>query len=200
MYILISIIIILMFYTTFYIKEHMFLSDNLVFIKSSIDNTSYWVRDLPDKSHAANLLALIKVNMIKLINHLNNNQTRFDGHTEHIKDLVKRTREIYIMETPQDESYTSYTVNKGEKIVICLRSRSISEYNKTHDLNTVMYVVIHELAHVACPEYGHTPLFKEIFKFLLKQSSSIGIYIIINYVNFPVDYCGMTINEYLLRD
>ena len=99
------------------------------------------------------------------------------------------------METPDDEKNTSYTINKGEKIVICLRSKLLSEI---HDINTIMYVVIHELAHVACPEFGHTPLFKKIFIFLLKESYKINIYTPIDYRKKPQDYCGMTINEYLL--
>lgn len=186
-----------MFLTCMIIKEHFYINDNLIQVTSNIDNQSYWVRNLPDKTHAANLLAIIKGNMLKLINHVKDNTKKHPKHESHIMDLFNRTRELYIMETPQDESYTSYTVNKGEKIVLCLRSRSIIEYNKTHDINTVMYVVIHELAHVACPEYGHTKLFKEIFKFLLEQSSEIGIYTFIDYYKYPVDYCGMTINENL---
>lgn len=99
------------------------------------------------------------------------------------------------METPQDEKYTSYTINKGEKIVFCLRSKLL---DNIHDTNTLMYVVIHEMAHVGCPEYGHTPLFKKIFKFLLQQSIVIGIYKPVDYRINPQNYCGMTINEYLL--
>jgi hypothetical protein len=99
------------------------------------------------------------------------------------------------METANDEKYTSYTVNKGEKIVFCLRSKVL---NDIHDMNTLMYVVIHELGHVGCPEFGHTPLFREIFKFLLEQSIIINIYNPIDYRKYPKNYCGMTINEYLL--
>ena len=72
------------------------------------------------------------------------------------EESLKDKKEINIMETPADEKNTSYTINKGEKIVICLRSKFL---NEIHDINTIMYVVIHELAHVACPEFGHTPLF-----------------------------------------
>ena len=99
------------------------------------------------------------------------------------------------METPQDEKYTSYTINKGEKIVFCLRSKILDNF---HDMNTLMYVVIHELGHVGCPEYGHTPLFKKIFKFLLEQSIIINIYKPIDYRLNPQPYCGMIINEYIL--
>ncbi len=169
--------------------------DNLVKIKSPIDNEYYWVRDKNDKIKAANTLANIKINMKKLISYLQNNQNKFPENIPYIKDLILRTKKINIMETPQDEKYTSYTVNKGEKIVFCLRSKLI---DNIHDNNTLMYVVIHEMAHIGCPEYGHTPLFKNIFKFLLQQSIIIKIYKPIDYRINPQNYCGMTINEYLL--
>jgi len=187
--------LILLFLILYFIYINLYSDDNLTYEQSTIDKEYYWVRNLPDKSKAANTLGLIKKNMIKLVNHLKNNINKFPANMSHIKDLVKRTRKIYIMETPKDEKYTSYTINKGEKIVFCLRSKIFDEI---HDINTIMYVVIHEMAHVACPEYGHTKLFKEIFKFLLVESSNIKIYKITNYRQNPINYCGMTINEYLL--
>jgi hypothetical protein len=54
------------------------------------------------------------------------------------------------------------------------------------------------MAHVGCPEYGHTPLFKKIFKFLLKEAIAIHIYKPVDYRINPQNYCGMVINEYIL--
>lgn len=191
----IIIIILIIFLSIYFIYSKSYSSDNLVKIKSQVDNQYYWVRNLSDKSQAANTLAKIKQNIYKLVNYLQKNQEVFPENMQYIKDLVSRTKDIVIMETGADEKYTSYTVNKGERIVFCLRFKII---NTIHDMNTLMYVVIHELAHIGCPEYGHTPLFKEIFKFLLIQSSKIGIYKPIDYRKNPQNYCGMEINEYLL--
>jgi len=192
---LLIIFIIIIFLIIYFIYNNIYKYDNLVKIKSPIDNEYYWVRDKNDKIKAANILANIKINIKKLVNYLQNNQSKFPENLSYIKDLVSRTKKINIMETPQDEKYTSYTINKGEKIVFCLRSKLL---DNIHDTNTIMYVVIHEMAHVGCPEYGHTPLFKKIFKFLLKQSIVIGIYKPVDYRIYPQNYCGMTINEYLL--
>jgi predicted metal-dependent hydrolase len=190
-FILILFLIIYIFYNNTYYK------DNLVYQKSTVDNEEYFVRNLEDKSNAANTLATIKNNIKKLVSHLNNNinNNKYIKEKEYINNLVNRTKQINIIETPDDEQNTSYTINKGEKIVMCLRSKFL---NQIHDINTIMYVVIHELAHVACPEYGHTPLFKKIFIFLLKESQKINIYTPIDYRKNPQDYCGMVINEYLL--
>jgi predicted metal-dependent hydrolase len=191
--ILTLILIFLILYIFYYYSYY---KDNLVMEKATIDNKEYWVRNVTDKSIAANTLATIKINIEKLVNYLKKNKSLFKKDTEYIKNLIDRTKEINIMETPSDEKHTSYTINKGEKIVLCLRSKFL---NNIHDMNTIMYVVIHELAHVACPEYGHTPLFKKIFIFLLKQSEKINIYKSIDYRINPQDYCGMTINEFLLK-
>jgi predicted metal-dependent hydrolase len=188
--------LILIFLILYFVYINLYTDDNLVYERATFDNGHYWVRNMSDKSQAANTLAVIKSNMNKLIDYLQKNINQFPEKMSCIKELVKRTRKIYIMETPKDEKFTSYTINKGEKIVLCLRSKFL---NNIHDMNTIMYVVIHELAHVACPEYGHTPLFKKIFIFLLKQSEKINIYKSIDYRINPQDYCGMTINEYLLK-
>ena len=192
---LLIVLIIIIFVILYFIYNYSYKYDNLVKIKSLIDDDYYWVRDKNDKIKAANTLAHIKINMKKLVNYLQANQDKFPENLSYIKDLVSRTRKINIMETPQDEKYTSYTINKGEKIVFCLRSKIL---DNIQDMNTLMYVVIHEMGHVGCPEYGHTPLFKKIFKFLLQQSIIIGIYKSVDYRINPQNYCGMTINEYLL--
>ena len=191
--ILLSLILLILI--LYFLYKNLYSEDNLVYITATIDNDNYWVRNLPDKSIAANTLSTIKNNMKKLIEYLKNNKDSYPDNLSYINNLISRTSNIYITETPKDEKYTSYTINKGEKIVFCLRTKI---FDKIHDLNTLMYVVIHEMAHIACPEYGHTKLFKKIFKFLLTVSSKINIYKIINYKLKPQNYCGMTITEYLL--
>ena len=192
---LLILLVIIIFIILYFISNKIYKYDNLVKVKSPIDEHEYWVRERQDKVQAANTLAKIKSNMIKLITHLKTHINKFPENMSYIKDLVSRTKNIYIMETPQDEKFTSYTINKGEKIVFCLRSKVL---DNIHDMNTLMYVVIHETSHVMTPEFGHTPLFKKIFKFLLEQSIEIGIYDPIDYRINPQQYCGMVINEYLL--
>lgn len=192
---LLILFIIIIFIVLYFVYNNMYKYDNLIKVKSTVDFQEYWVRDKLDKVQAANILAKIKINMVKLIKYLKDNINKFPENMSYIKDLVSRTKTIYIMETPQDDKYTSYTINKGEKIVFCLRSKVLEQL---HDMNTLMYVVIHELGHVGCPEYGHTPLFKKIFKFLLEQGIQIDIYDPIDYRVNPQPYCGMTINEYIL--
>ena len=64
-----------------------------------------------------------------------------------------------IKEGIDNPSYTSYTINKGQEMAVCLRSKNDK---KIHDINEIMYVIIHEISHIACPELGHTKLFLKI--------------------------------------
>lgn len=188
-------IIIIIFVILFYFYSLIYKNDNLIYQKAEIDNNYYWVRNQSTKLDAANTLGKIKLNIKALVKHLQENQDKFPENMQYIKSLIIRTKVINIMESSQNEKFTSYTINKGEKIVFCLRCK-IFDY--IHDMNTLMYVVIHELAHIGCPEIGHTPLFRDIFKFLLEQSIIIKIYKPIDYRYNPQTYCGMTITEYLL--
>lgn len=69
------------------------------------------------------------------------------------------------------EDNRSYTINK-KKIYMCLRDENGDYY----DDNMLLFVAIHELAHVLCDEIGHTDKFNSIFQDLLKQAIGIGIY------------------------
>ena len=62
--------------------------------------------------------------------------------------------------------FTSYSLNKGEKIVFCLRSE---ETKQLHDINIIMFVAIHELAHVMSVTIGHNEEFYTNFRFLLQE-------------------------------
>ena len=85
---------------------------------------------------------------------------------------------------------TSYSLNKGEKISICLRHLD----NSFIDNNTVIFVVIHELSHVMTEEIGHPPIFWENMRYLLEEAEKIKIYKPVHYEEYPEDYCGMEIN------
>lgn len=69
------------------------------------------------------------------------------------------------------EDDKSYTINK-KKIYMCLRDQK----NDYYSMNMLMYVSIHELAHVICDEVGHTPKFHQIFSELLDKATVLGIF------------------------
>ena len=63
------------------------------------------------------------------------------------------------------------------------------------DLNTLTYVAIHELSHIASKSVGHNDEFWDNFKFLLIEAEKINIYTPVDYKKKPVKYCGSTIHD-----
>lgn len=167
----------------------------VTYVKSKVDNRSYLVRDLPDKQAAADMLASIRKNIFYLSDYLYKNIDSYPEYKQNIEQLHDRIQNVVINESTEDGAYTSYSVNKGEQIVFCLRSR---ENGKLHDLNLVMYVALHEMAHVANPILGHGPEFKHIFAFLTNTAIQLGIYKKINFEFDPTEYCGLTITDSII--
>ena len=158
---------------------------NEVCYVESFDSNNYLVRNLPDKDKAALMLAEIRTKLIDFIDSLVEQAEKEsmaegdDGDKElinnykYIKMIQKKLPDSIIKESSAKSEFTSYSVNKGEELVFCLRSK---KNNKLHDINDLMYVAVHEIAHIGCPEIGHTPLFKKINKFLLERAAKL-IYI-----------------------
>ena len=109
-------------------------------------------------------------------------------------DYITKIKSLY--ENNIDSNYTSYSVNKGEEIVFCLRCKKTY---KLHTINILVYVAVHEMAHTACPEVGHTILFNKIFKFLLENAIKLNIYSYEDYSNYPIIYCGMELHSNILN-
>lgn len=90
---------------------------------------------------------------------------------------------------------TSYTENKGEKLVLCLRNKepNVQGEYEFHDINLIMFVVLHELTHVMNDRWGHKMQFWQLFKFVLQNAVECGIYKPVDYRRNPERYCGMDI-------
>lgn len=100
---------------------------------------------------------------------------------------------------PSDPSSTAYSLDKGRKIMLCLRE--VRAPHNMIDINTLMFVILHEAAHIAnWEEWGHGANFWSTFKFLLTEAARIGIYAPINYARAPRDYCGFRLDHNPLFD
>jgi len=155
-------------------------------VVSSIDNRKYEVQVKDDAQEAADLIAKIREKLVLLVNHLIKTYPR-DDRIERFKSNFNPDR---LKEGIDDPKYTSYSINKGEQIVLCLRTN-----NKLMDLNTMMFVVLHEMAHVCSISIGHTEEFWSNFKWILEESINIGIYKKQDFKLKNVEYCGITITD-----
>lgn len=159
-------------------------------IPITIGNRTYHVIGLySDNKKAAQLLDNVNNNMIQLLRHLKRSYANTKVYNIVHSALVNYDPEMQY-ETISFGGSTSYTVNKT-KMYLCLRDTITS---KLVDINTAMFVVLHETAHIANHEWGHKEQFWRIFRFLLVEATNIGIYDPIDYSKYPVIYCGITID------
>lgn len=188
------ILIVLIVIFIYYLRKES--AVETAYVQSSLNNKEYLVQNLPDKNEAAFMLSVVQSRIFILSNYLRENIESYPNYKPYIIQLCNKVDNIVLTENAPGGRYTSYTIDKGVQIALCLRSKDTKEL---HDINLVMYVVLHELAHVACPEIDHTELFKQIFIFFLKTAIFLKIYKKINYQLNPHEYCGLVINENLLK-
>ena len=183
---------ILICITIFYVYLENKAAD-VIYVKTH--NVEFLVRNLPDKEAAALLLSKIRERLIKLVDHTSKEIKDKDEKTDHLKSLKrlkKNFRPNNITESSPGNKYTSYSINKGEKIVFCLRSK---ETDKLVDINTMMFVAIHDMAHLMTKSIGHTTEFWDNMRFLLKEGIKIKVYEKQDFNSVPVEYCGTQITD-----
>jgi predicted metal-dependent hydrolase len=194
-----KIIIFIISIVIIYIAIYFYFAYNypdMTYVLSDIDNNYYLVRNTKDKNQSANMLGKIRQDIIKLSDFLykNREEKNLSEYGEYIELLYSKAKDIIFVESTQNSIYTSYSVNKGEQIVFCLRTKDFEQ--KLHDYNLVMYVVLHEISHVACPIYdNHGPLFRKIFAFIANQAIKLNLYEKIDFNKNPEIYCGMQITD-----
>lgn len=177
-----------------------------LYIESDIDNIKYLIRSGNKKSKyylkkSANILGEINKRVEKLIEHLNKNYTLDLSKKHFVTKLIENYNPTILSEAAIDKRYTTYTIDKKE-MHICLRTRD--EYENLYDINLLMYVVLHELAHFCnydkngYPIQGHGDEFRNIFKFLVIESIKLGIYKYIDYNEKPEPYCGILLSTSII--
>jgi predicted metal-dependent hydrolase len=190
---LVIVITLVVIILSFLLKYESVNSD-LTYVTSTIDAKQYLVRNVADKQKAADMLAQIRANLTKIVEYLKDNNIS----DERVQLLVNRFNPDVLSESLPNTSYTSYSVDKGKKIVFCLRSKD--KKGELIDMNTIMFVAIHELAHIMTKSIGHTEEFWNNMRYLLKQGIKVGVYQKVDYSKSPVTYCGMVISSSPLQD
>jgi hypothetical protein len=192
-------IIIILIFIIIYNCYNKYLQNIDLLIIEGLDGNQYYVRDQQDKNEAVKILSDLRQNLKKLINFIEENSANdkeYHIYKDNINSIKNKIDEVVIKETPSNSSYTSYSVNKGEELYLCIRSKNT---NKIHNINDLLYVAIHEVAHIGCPEIGHTDLFFKINLYLLKKAVEFNLYKYDNYNNKPREYCGINLNNTLLN-
>jgi len=139
-----------------------------------------------------------------------------DPRAQIVHNILRRYRPNKLIESspnnPQED--TSYTINKGQVLAICLREKGGK--GGFHDFTTIRFVKVHELAHLGIDKHGHPPEFWSCFKFLLQESQDLvkvipgakfGEFEVMpriegwpDYVRHPINYCGLHVDYNPLYD
>ena len=140
-----------------------------------------------DSKQASLLMDNIDKKIQKLIEHLTIKYP--DDEQAYLLRKNYEKNNIYEISPNNITGQTSFLRNKSV-LVLCLRRK---DNGQLHDENTIMYVIIHELAHMVNKEWGHEKSFWDKFMFLLQEAVNIGIYEPVDYSKKPIKYCGLTI-------
>lgn len=155
---------------------------------TKVDGNCYYVnKGHRDKNVSANTIGEINVKIHRLIMHL---KTNFRNDPRTVR-LIERYDDSNIIEGTPFSKFSSYTINKGEQLVLCIRNLE----SKIHDINILMFVTLHEIGHYCSESYGHNDEFWYNFTWILNRAVEIGIYDPEDYNKKNKQYCNMIIKS-----
>jgi hypothetical protein len=96
------------------ISQYEHLTNEVSYVKSDIDNNEYLVRNRDDKQQAADLLAKVRLKLEKIISSM---KQKYPNDKSVLIECLKNLMLIIYLNQVKSSQYTSYSVNKGEKIV-----------------------------------------------------------------------------------
>ena len=169
----------------FYAAGRFSLKDDRVLVEA-YDGRHYLVRDIPQKAETANMMA----KMNEKVNILFKNLREGNEKAVMVARLTSRFRPEVLSEGRLEKKLTSYTVNKGEKLVMCMRKRDGTD--ALFPENVLFSVLLHELAHIASLSEGHGKEFQENLAFLTGKAQKLGLQ---RKEQVNLDYCGIPLAE-----
>ena len=154
------------------------------YVTSSINGKSYRVLDRQDGAEAADALATLESKIGDLLDAADD-IVPGDPRFANIRDRWSGT-----LHEIDGSDNIAYSVDKSD-VYICVRAKDGSVDT---ELNDSMFVLLHELSHVANRTYGHGTDFWKTFKFVLEVSEKSGVYTFRDYDRSSVEVCGRVIN------
>lgn len=176
---------------------------------SNLDGNCYKiVSSFKKSSHsqAADQLAKINGFNARFITYLRNKYLWNDNvssslHTQDMQEITKNLIANYnptvLKENnPDSEKNTSYVLEKGASVAFCLRRKDPKDPEAFEDDNTLIFVNIHEIAHLGMSYHdpSHNLEFWKTFKLLQQEAIESGLYKPINYRDHPTNYCGVYVD------
>lgn len=156
----------------------------MVYVRSELTGKAYYVKNDDNRRGAADRLASLELRVRRFLHRASR---RAPGDPR-VRNILRRWNGT-LAET-LDDSEVAYCLGK-DAISVCLRD----EAGALEPENTAMYVLIHELAHIATDRYGHTPEFWANMQFLLGLAEATGTYTRHDFSRQDVSYCGRRLSH-----
>lgn len=145
-----------------------------VWVRSAATGKEYEVRPGPDAQRRADRLAGLELKLRAL---LERGERLAPGDAR--LAAIRRRWDGTLAETLAPED-VAFSVDK-QSVHLCLRDE---------DANSATFVLLHELAHVATTDYGHSDAFWANMRFLLELAERLGLYQYRDYAAAATTYCG----------
>jgi hypothetical protein len=145
-----------------------------VWLRSAVTGKEYEVRPGPTAQRRADRLADLELRLHDL---LRRGETVAPGDDR--LAAIRRRWDGTLAETHAAED-VAFSMDK-RTVHVCLRGE---------DANAAMFVLLHELAHVATTDYGHSDAFWGNMRFLLELAERLGLYQYQDYAAAATTYCG----------
>lgn len=107
-------------------------------------------------------------------------------HDERVRALKTGTSNTRFQSLSLWHEDVGYSIDKGKILAVCTSDGPTNE---------AIFVILHELAHIATEEWGHTDAFWENFAFLLDEAEAYGWYRRVDYEQTPGTICGTAIRH-----
>lgn len=165
---------------------------NRKYVRSTMNKKKYLIRSHDNSSKevkAANLLASLSKKKQILCDHIGNS-SKYQNHMG-IQRLL-RNQNVKLEELSYEfDNQAAYSINKGERIGICLRKKN----GTIEEENTMLFVLLHELAHIMSVSYSHNEEFWSNFALLIDAAVECKIYKYRDFAQEPTTYCGHQISH-----
>lgn len=157
----------------------------MVWLRSSVNDKMYHVRNVPEAQQVADRLATLET---RLRDFLSQAEELAPGDRR-LVNIRKRWRGT--LGEVADDKDVAYTMGK-DAVAVCVRDRQTGALEPE---NTTMFVLLHELAHVASEKYGHDKDFWRNMQFLLELAEKTGTYTFQNFDSSPSSFCGYDLSS-----
>ena len=114
--------LVIIVFVSILILCHSINKNNMIYLKGP-DNNYYLVQNTNKAKSSVNMLVALRQDLMKLANYITNKPK--SEYTKYIKRINERFGYVIIKENYKNSDTTSYSLNKGEELVFCIKSKNL---------------------------------------------------------------------------